>query len=67
MGCNILAIYTVQQVKIPDPQTVKLASCRHPVAEDTFATSLHPETTKRAFVARSLYGYRAPGCFTVFL
>lgn len=29
-----------------EPQTVKPAPCRHPRAEDTFATSLHRERTR---------------------
>lgn len=62
MECNTLDVYTVEKVKSPNPQTVKLSLWRHPVAEGAFATSLHHE-----HVASSLYGYQAPRCFTIFL
>lgn len=37
------------------------------IAEDTFVTSLHCETTWHAFMTSGLYGYQSPRCFMVFI
>lgn len=68
IGCNTPDIYTVQRFEKPrclDYETHSFQMSQ--IAEDTFVTSLHCETTWHAFMTSGLYGYQSPRCFMVFI